>query len=357
MDPRVDDVRSYKPFVDGLRAIAILTVVGSHVGVPGFAGGFVGVDIFFVISGYLIIGQIEADVVGRRFGFLDFAARRALRILPPFRLVMLTCLVLVSTVFVQFDYDDFSDSFLQSALMFANHYFLAHQGYFEPAAFTRPLLHLWSLSVEEQFYLVAPLAIVTLYALTRALAPGTAQHLRNLVAALIAVASFAACIVLTYGVSHNAAFYVMPARGWEFILGGNAVALVPLLRRTSGRVADVLALAGVAAIAFAVVSFGATTYYPTFRAAFPVVGTTLIIACGIAAPGNLVARALSLPPMVAIGLVSYAWYLWHWPLLSFLRTSDFTRSDIAKALAVALLALVLAALTYWFVERPIKIWR
>src|SRR5581483_8001723 len=260
MDPRVDDVRSYKPFVDGLRAIAILTVVGSHVGVPGFAGGFVGVDIFFVISGYLIIGQIEADVVGRRFGFLDFAARRALRILPPFRLVMLTCLVLVSTVFVQFDYDDFSDSFLQSALMFANHYFLAHQGYFEPSAFTRPLLHLWSLSVEERFYLVAPLAIVTLYVMTRSPASRAAQRTRNVITLAVALASFAACIVLTYGVNHNIAFYAMPTRGWEFILGGNAVALVPALRRVSGRAVDGFALAGLAAIAFAVVTFGASTY-------------------------------------------------------------------------------------------------
>lgn len=357
MGGKLDDIRGYKPFVDGLRAIAILTVVGSHVGVPGFAGGFVGVDIFFVISGYLIIGQIDADVAAGRFGFLDFAARRALRILPAFLLVMVTCLLLVSTVFVQANYDDFSDAFFQSALMFSNHYFLAQQGYFAPAAFTRPLLHLWSLSVEEQFYLVAPLAIVSLYAATRGLASEAGERTRNVVTAVVAVASFAACIALTYGVSHNAAFYVMPARGWEFILGGNAVALVPALRRLSGRAVDGLALIGVAAIAFAVVSFGASTPYPTFRAALPVVGTTLIIACGIATPGNIVARALSIPPMVAIGLVSYAWYLWHWPLLSFLRTSDFTQSGIAGALAVAALALVLAALTYWLLERPIRAWR
>ena len=357
MGPFVDDVRRYKPFIDGLRAVAILTVVCSHVGVPGLAGGYVGVDIFFVISGYLIIGQIEADVAAGRFSFLDFAARRALRILPAFLLVMITVLVLVSTVFLQFDYDDFSDSFLQSALMFSNHYFLSQQGYFDKAAFTRPLLHMWSLSVEEQFYLVAPLAIVTLYAATRRLSERAARRVRDVTAAVVALASFAACIVLTYGVSHNVAFYVMPARGWEFILGGNAAAAAPLLRRCPGRVIDLAALAGVAAIAFAVVSFDAATYYPTFRAAFPVLGTTAIIACGIAAPGNIVARALSVPPMVAIGLVSYAWYLWHWPLLSFLRTSDFTDTDLRKALGAAALALMLAALTYRFVEWPIRAWR
>jgi len=355
MGPEIDDVRRYKPFVDGLRAIAILTVVASHVGLPGLAGGYVGVDIFFVISGYLIIGQIEADVATGRFSFLDFAARRALRILPAFLLVMVTCLVLVSTVFLQFDYDEFSASFLQSALMLANHYFLGHQGYFDTDAVAKPLLHMWSLSVEEQFYLVAPLAIVTLYAATRGLSERAAQHTRDLVAAVAALASFVACIALTYGISHNAAFYVMPTRGWEFILGGNAVAAVPLLHRYPARVTDFVALAGVAAIAYAVVSFDAATYYPTFRAAFPVLGTTAIIACGIAAPGNIVARALSTPPMVAIGLVSYSWYLWHWPLLSFLRTSDFI--GLRDALAAAALALVLAALTYRFVERPIRAWR
>ncbi|MBV8837073.1 MAG: acyltransferase, partial [Alphaproteobacteria bacterium] len=335
---------------------APLTVVGSHVGVPGFAGGFVGVDIFFVISGYLIIGQIDADVAAGRFSFLDFAARRALRILPAFLLVMVTCLLLVSTVFVQANYDDFSDSFFQSALMFSNHYFLAQQGYFAPSAFTRPLLHLWSLSVEEQFYLLAPLAIVTLYAATRGLASEAGERMRDIVTAVVAVASFAACIALTYGVSHNVAFYAMPTRGFEFILGGNAVVLVPALRRLSGRAVDGVALVGVVAIAFAVVSFGAGAPYPTFRAAFPVVGTTLIIACGIAAPGNIVARALSVAPMVAIGLVSYAWYLWHWPLLSFLRTT-FTNADLRQCLAAAAIALLLAALTYWFLERPIRAWR
>src|SRR5581483_1906256 len=133
------------------------------------------------ISGYLIIGQIEADVAAGRFSFLDFAARRSLRILPAFLLVMVACLVLTSTVFWQFNYDDFSDSFFQSALMFSNHYFLSQQGYFEPSAFTRPLLHLWSLSVEEQFYLVAPLAIVTLYVMTRSPASRAAQRTRNVI--------------------------------------------------------------------------------------------------------------------------------------------------------------------------------
>ena len=353
----IDDIRTYRPFVDGLRAVAILTVVASHVGVPFLAGGYIGVDIFFVISGYLIIGQIEADIERRRFSFVDFAARRALRILPPFLLVMVATLALASTVFVQFKYDDFSDAFFQSALMFANHYFFAKQGYFEMAAFTKPLLHMWSLSVEEQFYLVAPAALVLLYAATRRMPAPSAQRARAIVAAAMALASFAACIIFTYGVSHNAAFYFMPTRGWEFIVGGNAAAMVPVLRRCSVRTLDAIALCGVAAIAFAVVTFDAATPYPTFRAAFPVAGAAAIIACGIAAPHNVVARVLVTRPMVAVGLVSYGWYLWHWPLLSFMRTSDFAGADIWRALAVAGLSFVLAVLTYRLVERPLRAWR
>ncbi|MBV8835405.1 MAG: acyltransferase, partial [Alphaproteobacteria bacterium] len=357
MGDRLDDIRAYKPFIDGLRAVAILSVVASHAGVPGLSGGYVGVDIFFVLSGYLIIGQIEADVAAGRFSFIDFAARRALRILPAFLVVMIACLVLVSTVFLQTDYDGFSDSFLQTSIMFANHYFLSQQDYFTQWAFTKPLLHMWSLSVEEQFYLVAPFAVAALYAVTRGLPVTIAPAVRHGVALGLAIASFAACVMLTYGVSHNAAFYAMPTRGWEFILGGFVPVAVAALRRRSGAVAETLALLGVAAIAFAIVTFDSATYYPTFRAAFPVLGTSVIIACGIAAPGNHVARALATPIMTAIGRVSYSWYLWHWPLLSFLRTSEFSEDDVAGALAVAAVALVLAILTYVFVEQPIRAWR
>src|SRR5262245_4237939 len=170
MVPEVER-RPYLPFVDGLRAVSILGVIACHLDIRGFSGGYVGVDIFFVISGYLIINQIIGDIGHRRFSLFEFGARRAYRILPAFLLVMVTCLVLVNTVFVPPDYTDFAQSFFFSALMLVNHYFLAHQGYFDMAAFTKPLLHMWSLAVEEQFYLAAPLILLSLSAMVAKIKP------------------------------------------------------------------------------------------------------------------------------------------------------------------------------------------
>jgi len=354
----LNDVRTYKPFIDGLRAIAILTVVASHFGLPGFAGGYVGVDVFFVISGYLIINHIVADIGNGRFSLFEFGARRAWRILPAFLLVMMTCLVLVTTVFVQPEYKEFAQSFLFSTLMVVNHHYLAHQGYFDMAAFTKPLLHMWSLAVEEQFYLVAPLILLGLTAVTARMNPGNVQRTWWAATVGLAVLSFAACVAFTYPLGRaNISFYTMPTRGWQFILGGLAPSLVPVLRGWPAWIGSLLAMSGITAIGFAVVLFDGDTLYPSYRAALPTIGAMLIITGGLAAPRNRVARALATKPMVGIGLVSYAWYLWHWPLISFVRTMNFGQRDIGKELASAVVSLALAALTYRFIELPIRHWR
>ena len=351
-----DDIHSYKPFVDGLRAVAIVAVVAGHLDLPGASGGFAGVDVFFVISGYLIINQIAADIGNRRFSLWDFWARRALRILPAFLLVVSACLVLAAVVLVQYEYRAFADSFFFATLMQANHYFLIKQDYFESIAYTKPLLHMWSLSVEEQFYFVAPLALVGMAAWTRRRSPAAAARIRIAVTAALLVVSFALCVALTLD-RHNIAFYVMPARGWEFLLGGIVPACVAPLRKWPGRAVGALALAGAAAIAVAVGGFGPETIWPSYRAALPAVGAMLIIVSGLAEPRNLVARTLATAPVVAIGLVSYSWYLWHWPLLSFLRMFNAGSRDLGLELGAMALALVLAALTWRFVERPFREWR
>lgn len=352
------DIRAYKPFVDGLRAVAILTVVVSHLDLPWVAGGYVGVDIFFVISGYLIINQILADLDNRRFSLLEFWARRAWRILPAFLLVMLTVLVLVTTVFIQPEYKDFAKSFFFSTLMVVNHHYLAHQGYFDAAAFTKPLLHMWSLAVEEQFYLLAPLTLLGLAAATSRLAPDRSRRVWMATVGAVAVLSFVACVAFTFPAGRaNISFYTMPMRGWEFILGGAAPLLARWLDTRPAWISELLAAVGLAAIAFSVVFYDADTLYPSWRAAFPAVGTALIIAAGLSAPGNSVARLLAARPLVGIGLVSYPWYLWHWPLISFVRTMNFGGRDIAQELGAAAVALVLAILTYRFLELPIRQWR
>lgn len=351
-----DDIHAYKPFVDGLRAIAILAVVVGHLELPGASGGFVGVDIFFVISGYLIINQIAADIRDRRFSLLDFWARRALRILPAFLLVVSCCLLLAVVVLVQYEYRAFADSFFFSTIMQANHYFLIKQDYFENIAYAKPLLHMWSLSVEEQFYFVAPLALIGMTAWANRHSSGAAARMWIAVTAGLFVVSFVLCVALTRD-RHNIAFYIMPARGWEFLLGGVAPLCVATVRGWPGRAIAALALAGVAAIAVAVGGLGPETAYPSYLATLPALGAMLIIVSGLADPRNVVARTLATPPFVAIGLVSYSWYLWHWPLLSFLRLRDSGARDLVTELGAIALALVLAALTWRFVERPVREWR
>ena len=361
MPPPIDalnEVRAYKSFIDGLRAIAILTVVGSHVDVPGLSGGYVGVDIFFVISGYLIINQIIADIEKRRFGLFDFYARRALRIFPAFLLVMVTCLALATTVFVQPENKEFAESFFLSGIMVANHHYLAHQGYFDMAAFTKPLLHMWTLAVEEQFYWVAPLILLGVTAAATKINPENVRKTWVTVTLGLAILSFAACVAFTYPLGRpNVSFYIMPTRGWEFILGGIAPSLIPVLRRWPAWISDCVAMTGVAAIVLAVALFDADTLYPSYHAMLPALGAMLIIVSGLTEPRNNVARALSTWPMVRIGLISYALYLWHWPLISFVRTMNYGERNIAEEICVVALSLALAVLTYRFIELPVRRWR
>jgi peptidoglycan/LPS O-acetylase OafA/YrhL len=350
-----DGVLAYRPYIDGLRAVSIVAVVGYHIGLPAFGGGFVGVDVFFVISGFLIIGQIAAAIRAGRFSFTAFYARRVLRILPPLLLVLLASIAVAPLVLVTpREYSEFGRSVVASALIYANHYFLGQEGYFDTRSDLKPLLHLWTLSVEEQFYLVVP-AILLLLA---RLAAARRRPLRDVwlaSTAIITVLSLIGCILLTRH-SRNYGFYLMPLRGWEFMVGGAlgiGLPAGPRLIRHSGS----LAWAGLAAILVAIVLLGSVGLYPSGWALVPAGGAALVIWAGLLSPGNTVARLLSLRVPVAIGLVSYSWYLWHWPLLAFTRIAQFGDRRLGSALAIALLSLLLATATYWAIERPARAWR
>jgi peptidoglycan/LPS O-acetylase OafA/YrhL len=343
-----------------LRAIAILTVVGSHLAIPGFSGGYVGVDIFFVISGYLIINQILEDIRTEQFNLFDFFARRVFRILPAFLVVMVCCVALATTVFIQPDVRQFAGSVFYTGIMLANRFFLRQQNYFDMAAFTKPLLHMWSLAVEEQFYIVTPLLLIGLTAATRAAKNGTAGRIWSTAVVALAVLSFAGCVVFTDLPGRpNYSFYLTPFRGWEFILGGVIPVVVAWFRhRPSWPIArwtiDGLAVSGAVLIVASVVMFNDATPYPSYRAAPPAVGAMALIVTGLLKSENVVARLLSTKPMIAIGLVSYSWYLWHWPLISFVRTSNFGQANVAKELSVGVLSLLLAAVTYRYIEAPMR---
>ena len=346
------DLLRYRPHIDGLRAIAIIAVVGNHTGLPGFSGGYVGVDVFFVISGFLIITQIAVGLNEGTFRFGDFWSRRALRILPPMLLVLVATVAIGAIVDVTLDqFVVLGQEALSSALMGVNFFLLQRQGYFDDFLSTKPFLHLWSLAVEEQFYLFAPLI----------LAAGAWLYRRQRTLSWILVtaaffASFAACIYFSR-VQPPVAFFMMPTRAWEFIAGGCLALALPVVRNRRFLSSGVLGIAGLILIVACTVLLRADSSYPSYFALAPVLGSSLLIVEGLAFPGAPSARLLSSKPAVWIGLISYSWYLWHWPLLVFVRQYQFGSLSLVEGTGLAVVSLALATATYVLVERPIRLWR
>lgn len=333
----------YRAEIDGLRALAVVPVILFHTGFEQFGGGFVGVDVFFVISGYLITTLILADLRTGRFSLLDFYERRARRILPALLVVVLACIPFARMWLVPEDYVDFSRSVAAVATFSSNILFWRESGYFDTAAELKPLLHTWSLAVEEQYYIFFPLLLMFLWRFGRA----------TVIAAilLIFLASFA---VAEWGASHSpaGAFFLLPPRAWELLVGaGCAFFLIdrtPELRNPAARQAG---LAGVAMILAAVVLYDAETPFPGKFALLPCIGTALVIL--FARQGTLAGKILAHPSLVGIGLVSYSAYLWHQPLIVFRRYTTFELTALDR-LALLVLTFVLAYLSWRFVERPFR---
>jgi peptidoglycan/LPS O-acetylase OafA/YrhL len=344
----------YRPDIDGLRAIAVLAVVGYHIGVvlPGGAigrlsGGFVGVDIFFIISGYLITGIIYAGLLQTRFSLLTFYERRARRILPAlFVMLAVTSMVAGQDLFPT-ELADHAKALLSAVFSLSNLYFWSASGYFTATADTKLLLHTWSLAVEEQFYLGWPLLLLLLF--TR-LATRTARITVTALAAL----SFAVSVV---GVHRwpEATFYLPFGRGWELILG--AALPLGIVPAPKGRLArEACGGAGLALIALAFVAIRPETPFPGAAALLPCLGALLVVAGGENG-SSLVGGLLSLRPLVFIGTISYSLYLWHWPILLLQKVMSLVPgSDVGKAVKVEvfLLSILVASLSWWLVERPFR---
>jgi peptidoglycan/LPS O-acetylase OafA/YrhL len=333
----------YRPEIDGLRTMAVLPVVFFHSGLSGFSGGFIGVDIFFVISGFLITTIIEDDLKAGRFSIVGFYERRARRILPALFFYLLLTTLFASLLFLPSFFIDYSKSMASVALFISNFYFWKFSGYFEDSALLRPLLHTWSLSVEEQFYIFMPLAMWLLHRWR--------GGLRLAAFAAVAAASFALSVYAT-DVAPTANFFLLPTRCWELLLG----ALLAIWGRQStlpNLINNLLAIAGFLAIVIAVFTYSAATPFPGLSAALPCIGAVILIYTG-GAKQSIVARLLSTKPFVFTGKISYSLYLAHWPIAVFLRYVTLREPGALDAIFIIVSSYVLAVCSWWFVERPFR---
>lgn len=333
----------YRGDIDGLRALAIALVVLFHAKLGVLSGGFVGVDVFFVISGYLIASIIASDVANGKFSIAQFYARRARRILPALFLVVgVSTVVALHLLVLPQDLEMFARSARASVLFYSNFFFSRSGDYFKPALETQPLLHTWSLGVEEQFYFVAPLLLAPLM---------RAARVRGWV---LFAAVFVIFVLLSqYGVLRGGskAFYWPHTRAFELMIG---IALAsPLLKPPRGSAAGFASVAGMIMIILAAVTFNESTAFPGIAALLPTVGTALLIWSGGSASTHL-GRALSTPVAVFFGKISYPLYLWHWPIFVFAGLLPTPLVSPTDRIALIFLAIACATLTYFLLELPIR---
>jgi len=340
------DGNHYRPDIDGLRGIAVLLVVAYHFGVWPVHGGFIGVDVFFVISGFLITGIITRELEAGMFSLSEFYRRRVRRILPALAVVLATTAA-VSLLF-QFPGETMAMALsLAAAMTFvSNFYFLSQAEYFAGSAYSMPLLHTWSLAIEEQFYLLFPLLMLSL---ARWGGPWW-RGARALLLA-IAVASFVTAVILVAGYQ-EAGFYLIFSRAWE-LAAGALLAMGLLPEKLPRWLAEVIGLVGLALILAAALQFHAGMRFPGLLALAPVGGAVCLIYAG-SYRRSLVARCLASPPLRLTGLISYSLYLWHWPLIVFfVAATGHHPEGVGTAMLVAG-AILLAVLTWRFVEQPMR---
>lgn len=335
---------SYRSDIDGLRALAIIPVLLFHVGIAGFSGGFVGVDIFFVISGYLITSIIAREVEAGTFTFKDFWSRRARRILPASVVMMLGCLVAGWFFLAPDDYFDLGRSAREQAYFAGNFYFWKESGYFDGPSELKPLLHTWSLAVEEQFYVVFPLLFIAAHKFFT-------QHKLTFFV-LFFLASFIASALLVEDYP-SSTFYLLHTRAWELLVGG-LIAIAPAQRNIKAGLSELVSLAGLAMIVYSIVTYDHSTTFPGATALLPTLGTGAIIWAN-SYHQTIVSKFLSVRLFVAIGLISYSLYLYHWPLIVFTRYQTIGGElSIAQQVCLIVASILLAYLSWKFVETPFR---
>ena len=336
----------YRADIDGLRAIAVLCVVGFHAAPGRIAGGFIGVDIFFVISGYLISTIIFKNLESQRFSFVQFYANRVRRIFPALVFTLLACLVFAALVFTPEEFSSLGRHIAAGAGFYSNFLLWQEIGYFDNLSTMKPLLHLWSLSIEEQFYIVWPLFLWMLYQV----------HLKYLVPILVLTCTSFLLNVSLSSDYNSFTFYFPITRAWELLIGSVLAHVYCFssakFQQGVSNFRNSLSTSGLIVLIIGLLLIDEWSVFPGWWAAIPVLGTSLLILGG---PEAWVNRTLlSVRPLVAVGLISYPLYLTHWPILSFLRIIEDGEIDQILRIYALVVSFALATFIYHFVEKPIR---
>lgn len=330
----------YRQEIDGLRTIAVVAVILFHAKIAFISGGYVGVDIFFVISGYLITGTLLHEMGDGSFSLARFYERRARRIFPALFVVVLSCVPFAWHWMLPWQLRDFGQDIVATALFSSNILYMLESGYFEQSTELAPLLHTWSLAVEEQFYVIFPVLLLI-----------SRRLFKNGIFILISSALIGSLILSEISWRHwpDANFYLIPSRAWEILVGA-LCAFYHLHRRSQG--SDTLSVAGLVLIGWAIFAFDHNTPAPSLYMLAPVGGAALIILYGL--PGTILARLLSAPWMTGLGLISYSAYLWHQPLFAFARLQSMHNPSHALMACMLLLTFLLGYCSWRWVEQPFR---
>jgi peptidoglycan/LPS O-acetylase OafA/YrhL len=329
--------------IDGLRAVAVAPVILWHAGVNAVSGGFIGVDVFFVISGYLITGLIVAEREAGRFTLARFYERRARRILPAL-LLFAACFVPLAWVWAPIGlFNAYGRSLAAVTVFISNYVFMGSSGYFVAIGQEKPLLHTWSLAVEEQYYLIFPVLLLALWRLGR----------RAIVGAFVVGAVLSFGLAELYALKGDGdGFYLLPTRAWELLIGALAALTPHDPLAPADRWRQALSLAGLTAIIVSVFALDPASAFPSLYALLPTLGAAAILIS--ATPGTWVNRLLASPPFVGLGLISYSAYLWHQPVFVFARLRHVHGVPVPTMAALLALTLLLATLSWRFVETPFR---
>lgn len=335
----------YRADIDGLRAVAVWSVIFFHFQQRYPINGYMGVDVFFVISGYLITSIIQSDINNNNFSFRKFYLRRARRILPALFALLIFTTIVVYFLFLPGELFSYAKSLIATVGFGSNILFFFEEGYFDKSAIYKPLLHTWSLGIEEQFYIIFPVLLVILNKFFR--------NKVDYIVVFIAIVSLATNILFINYDMHSSAFYLLSARAWELFIGA-ALALTNMPTISNKKITEMLSILAAIIFMAGLLINVKDNQYPGYYALFPTIACALLIYSGSQNQDALIMRLLRMPVMTFMGKISYSLYLWHWPLLVLLSYYMLDYVPVYIRLLLIILCIAISFLSWKYIETPFR---